>query len=379
MPIRHRRSHRPRSYAYHRQQRGIALLTAITITTIAVTIAALLLYRQQYSIQLTGNLAHREQAYHYVDGMEQWARLILTRDRREGASDHLLEDWAQGKLLPPTPINGGEMSGFLEDLQGRINLNNLVAQTSNNNQNNTANNNNSQNQNNSSNIAPNTDNSETDDSEDALIPKHANKYWFKTIRNLLNQQELNASTTEVLLDWLDKDQQATGSNGAESDFYLTLERSYFAANNPMTSPTSLRLIKPVDEQIYEKLIPHISVLPEKTSINVNTANKTVLLALGFSDDAAQNILDQREDNPLENPQEALQFMPENERKNMTAEAISVDSQYFLLRGYVQIAEIHVSFSSIIHRNQQGQALVIQREFANIYPESNHTADNDENV
>jgi general secretion pathway protein K len=377
MPIRHRRSHRQQQYSYHRQQRGIALLTAITITTIAVTIAALLLYRQQYSIQLTGNLAHREQAYHYVDGMEQWARLILTRDRREGASDHLLEDWAQGKLLPPTPINGGEMSGFLEDLQGRINLNNLIAKSTQTNQTNNANNNgninnnsNSQNQNNPLN---------TDNNEDPLIPKHANKYWFKTVQNLLNQQALNASIAEILLDWLDKDQQATGGNGAESDFYLTLERSYFAANNLMISPTSLRLLKPVDEKIYEKLIPHISALPEKTSINVNTANKTVLLAVGFSDDAAQNILDQREDNPLENPQEALQFMPENERKNITADAISVDSQYFLLRGYVQIAEIHVSFSSIIHRNQQGQAIVIQREFANIYPESNHTADNDENV
>lgn len=377
MPIRHRRSHRQQQYSYHRQQRGIALLTAITITTIAVTIAALLLYRQQYSIQLTGNLAHREQAYHYVDGMEQWARLILTRDRREGASDHLLEDWAQGKLLPPTPINGGEMSGFLEDLQGRINLNNLIAKSTQTNQTNNANNNgninnnsNSQNQNNPLN---------TDNNEDPLIPKHANKYWFKTVQNLLNQQALNASIAEVLLDWLDKDQQATGGNGAESDFYLTLERSYFAANNLMISPTSLRLLKPVDEKIYEKLIPHISALPEKTSINVNTANKTVLLAVGFSDDAAQNILDQREDNPLENPQEALQFLPENERKNITADAISVDSQYFLLRGYVQIAEIHVSFSSIIHRNQQGQAIVIQREFANIYPESNHTADNDENV
>ncbi|MGV6808861.1 MAG: type II secretion system minor pseudopilin GspK [bacterium] len=353
------------------QQRGIALLTAITITTIAVTIAAVLLYRQQYTIQLTGNLAHREQAYHYVDGMEQWACLILTRDRREGASDHRLEDWAQGKLLPPTPIDGGEMSGFLDDLQARINLNNVLAKppTPNNNQ-----------QNNSNSNQQNPLNSPTDNhNNDETIPKHANKYWFKTLQNLLNEKELSAATSDVLLDWLDEDQQTTGGNGAESDFYLTLERSYFAANSAMVTPTSLRLLKPVDEKIYDTLIPYISVLPNTTAVNVNTAPKTVLLALGFSPDAAQNILDQREDNPLENPQEALQFMPEDERKNIAPEAISVDSQYFLLRGYVQIAEIHVSFNSIIHRNPQGQAIVIQREFAPIYPEANESADNNENL
>lgn len=363
----------PRQRSNRHRQRGIALLTAITITTIAVTIAAVLLYRQQYSIQLTGNLAHREQAYHYVDGMEQWACLILTRDRREGATDHRLEDWAQGKLLPPTPIEGGEMSGFLDDLQARINLNNLLAKppTPNNNQQNNANIN-QQNPLNSPTANNNGDNDET-------IPKNANKYWFKTLQHLLNERELSAATSEVLLDWLDEDQQATGSNGAESDFYLTLERSYFAANSAMVTPTSLRLLKPVDEKIYDTLIPYISVLPKTTPVNVNTAPKTVLLALGFSNDAAQNILDQREDNPLENPQEALQFMPENERKNIAPEAISVDSQYFLLRGYVQIAEIHVSFNSIIHRNPQGQTIVIQREFTTIYPESNESTDNNDKL
>ena len=59
------------------QQRGVALIIALIITTIALTLSAAVIYRQQLHIRLTGNIANLGQAYQYASGMEDWAGTIL--------------------------------------------------------------------------------------------------------------------------------------------------------------------------------------------------------------------------------------------------------------------------------------------------------------
>lgn len=316
------------------RQRGIALITALTITAIAVTITSLMIYRQQYSIQLSGNLAHREQAYQYITGMEQWASLILSRDKQDSETDHLGEDWAQGQLLPPTTIPGGEMSAYLEDLQSRVNINNL--------------------------IITEVSNGET------MTKVHG--YWQQTLSQLTQTIGMNESVSDVILDWIDSDQN-TSSNGAESDFYLSLDKPHFAADNAMTSPSELRILKPVDQELFQRLNPFITTLANTTPVNINTASKEVLQALGFKGNVVQSIIQQREDAEFTSVDDALTLVTdEQDRDSVDKEALSVTSQYFLLRGTIRIDQVRLAFNTVLFRNEQGQVNPISREFDNVYPE-----------
>lgn len=315
------------------KQRGIALITALSITAIAVTITSLMIYRQQYSIQLSGNLAHREQAYQYITGMEQWASVILNRDKQESETDHLKEDWAKGHLLPPTSIPGGEMSGYLEDLQSRINLNNLI----------------------------------TTDSENGNSVTKVNGYWQQSLNQLVLTIGMSDGVADVIIDWIDADQNTSG-NGAESDFYLSLDQPHFAADSPMTSPSELRLLKPVDQEMHKRLHPYISTLPSTTTVNLNTASEPVLQAVGFSSGEAQSIIKQREESEFANIDNALGFITDKKKRDsIDKEALSVSSQHFLLRGKVRIDQISLDFSTVLYRNEQGQVYPISREFEHVYP------------
>ena len=52
-----------------------------------------------------------------------WARALLSEDRRVSSVDHLGEPWAL--RLPPVPVDNGELAGQIDDQQGAFNLNNL--------------------------------------------------------------------------------------------------------------------------------------------------------------------------------------------------------------------------------------------------------------
>ena len=108
-----------------KKQRGIALITAMIVTGIAVSIATVIMYRQQIQIRLSSNISHLEQAYLYANGMEDWAGTILKKSFQDHPEyDSLLDDWHSENALV-LPITGGLMTGKLYDLQARINLNSL--------------------------------------------------------------------------------------------------------------------------------------------------------------------------------------------------------------------------------------------------------------
>jgi general secretion pathway protein K len=73
--------------------------------------------------QVTGR-HDQAQARQLARGAVDWARNVLAEDARRSNVDHLGEAWAV--KVPPTPVEEGEVSGELQDLSGRINLNKLV-------------------------------------------------------------------------------------------------------------------------------------------------------------------------------------------------------------------------------------------------------------
>ncbi len=348
----------------HKQnsQRGVALVIALMITTIAISLASVAMYRQQIQIRLTGNIASLEQAYQYAIGMEDWSKKILEQDYKDNPKvDTKQEDWAT--KLPPIPVDGGTLIGRLWDLQGKLNLNTVdmvypeIPVPRNNNAN-----------------QPNQPNLPTPEiiRTEPLVYKSITKLFAKLDKDqALGPPE---NFTDTLWDWIDaKDEERQG--GAESGYYQSLEKPYMTANSPLIDISELLLLKGMSKELLEDLKPLVSTLPKETRINLNTAEPEVLEAIGFNAEMTEVINKASEENPFESmndfwslPEVARLFAQGSEMGNKKAnyaQILTVTSDYFLLEGAVKINNTRIFINSILER-KNGKVRVISRDFGNPY-------------
>ena len=298
------------------QERGVALITVMLILALATILAVSMSSRQQLDIHRSANVFNFEQAYQYVLGAESWAKQILKRDFDDNKIDSLDDDWA--RVLPPLPIEGGQMSGQIEDLQARFNLNNLVQ-----------------------NGKP-------------------NKLYVERFKRLLRNIELNEDMAMMIVDWVDSNEQ-TGFTGAEDNEYLNSSPAYRTANQSMADVSELLLIKGVDFEAYEKLRPFVCVLKSETEINVNTASVEVLSSIvqDITLEDAKSLVEERNKEAHKKIEDFLQH-PLLKQKKVKSEGLSVSSQYFQLNSTAQIERISVEYTTILQREADGTVKIIKR-------------------
>lgn len=317
------------------RQRGVALITALLVVALASIAAVAMTQRQQIDIRRTANVLAAGQGLQYGLGGEDWARTILARDfeddRTNGTVDSLDEIWAQ--QLPPTMITGGTISGRIEDLQGRFNLNSLTLAV--------------------------------DQEKDRGAPPHPQLVCFQRLLQVL---ELDPAIAQAAADWVDADARVRFPDGAEDVTYLAQETPYRAANGPMADPSELRMIKGVSAEAYAKLRPFISALPQPTTINVNTAPAPVLQALDVHIDAtiAAELVKHRDEKPFKDKQaflDALTRLLGGEDQTATdgvAELIDVSSSYFLVHADVALDRARVRLASTLERDGEGRIRLLAR-------------------
>lgn len=314
------------------QQSGVALLTAIMIVALASILAASLLKQLNLDISRTQNIIQNEQAYLYALGSEIIAMGVLNDDRDNSEHDSLDEYWAL--KLPPSPVEGGQISGSLEDLQGKFNLNNLAREI-------------------------NGDNQAND---------------LSRFKRLLSKLELNQQLANAVIDWVDTDVESSSPGGAEDDFYMGLEIPYRAGNTLLSSPSELKLINGFTDEVYDKLLPYISTLPMATPININTADREVIQSISdtISNADIDVIMEQlgtgdndpANDQPFEDIKDFVSFMKQNtSSKNFKAENIAVSTEYFLLSSVAEIGRGRVSLYSIIHRDEKSMQVISRSQGA----------------
>lgn len=102
----------------------------------------------------------------------------------------------------------------------------------------------------------------------------------------IEAQELAAS----IIDWRDADSELSLPLGsAEASYYRSLEYAYEAKDADFEVLDELLLVKGMSNEIFEKLKSYVTIYG-LGRVNINTAPKAVLLALGFSEDIADAIL-----------------------------------------------------------------------------------------
>jgi len=337
------------------QQKGVALVTALLVVTIAVVIAAELVDQLHYDTRRTENMIHNEQAYLYSIEAENIAIQTLQDDRTQNNYDNFTDTWAEATIAALTdeplvlPIEGGEVSGEIRDLQSRFNLNNMSKQLNTNYQ-----------------------------------------QSVTQFRRLLQALGINTGLADGVVDWLDTGIEVEPTAyGAEDDYYIGLLKPYRAANGLMASASELRMVKGFNEEAnYDKLVNYIVALPQVTAINVNTAPAKVLESL--SDDitaseadeiikrtganiifdtinssnnqasASLNLNDMASLDPYESINDFQSHMKELDKKNFTADnTMSISSDYFQLQSFTKVGRGQVTLYSTIQRSTSGSR-VIQR-------------------
>ncbi|PUA20202.1 type II secretion system minor pseudopilin GspK [Glaciimonas sp. PCH181] len=117
-------------------QRGVAIVTALLLATLAVTIVASLFWQQQVQVRSIENQRLQLQKEWIMRGALDWASMILSAGGRQSSIDDLGQPWAtplaETRLdqyveenQSSDHVGDAVLSGNIVDAQSRYNLNNL--------------------------------------------------------------------------------------------------------------------------------------------------------------------------------------------------------------------------------------------------------------
>jgi general secretion pathway protein K len=109
-------------------------------------------------------------------------------------------------------------------------------------------------------------------------------------------------------------------------------------------------VRGCDQAIVARLRQFATALPRRTTVNVNLAPPEVLVALveGLTLPEAQVLAISRRAAPFRDPDDFRARLPRTEL-NVAKEDISVDSQFFLVRGRARVGKADMRMSMLLHR------------------------------
>jgi general secretion pathway protein K len=290
-----------------KQQRGAAILVAMLVVTLVATLAAGLQWRQWRAYSQEAAARTQSQAGWVLVGALDWARLILREDARSNPNapvDHLGEPWAlplqEAKLssflsadaMAEAGQDEAYLSGQVTDAQAKINLTNLL---------------------------------------------EGGKVSAPVLAKLVRlYRQLNLPPTE-LLGWTRLMQSSEGNQ--------------IEPLKPQTVQDLSWLGVPVSS--IKLLEPYLTVLPQRTTINLNTASAIVIYASIPDIDlaAAQKLVNGRDQAPLQNLDEAAKQLgvPVG---NLPAADVSVFSSYFEVQGRLRLGDWTIEETSLVQRTGQ---------------------------
>ena len=335
------------SISKRQKQSGVALITVMLIVALCAVIATQMTARLQMQMQRSANISFNQQAYWYAMGAEAFAkRVLITAFKKDGDVTNLGQIWAQGETT--YPVDFGEISGEIIDLQSCLNLNALRAPLT---------------QPGKASEAKNT--SKIDDKVPARLAFEA--LLINLQLDGISQFETE-SMADSLTDWLDENSRISGSGGAEDDDYASREFPYLAANNFLASVNELRVIANFTPAIINAIKPYVCVIPDSDQhkLNINTINaeqpELLQALLNSTLEEAQQILSARGDEGFDTIEDFYNLPEVTKLKNSESnkDQFVVDSEYFTLKANASFNNSFFAMNSVMKITNNKYIDVISR-------------------
>lgn len=331
---------RSRSTYIAGRQQGAALVLALMVVVLVVLLATTLGNDFLVTFKRVENQLHSQQAFAYMRGAEGIARqqlqLDFEEDKTSGRKDHRSEGFNQRVEFP---LEQGVIAGTLCDLQGRFNLNNLPGEAT----------------------APAR---YTADQE--IFIRLLQSLELETLIDQAQAEEI----TNAVVDWIDGNTETRPNGGAEDSYYSDLELPMRTGNQPLHSVSELRWIKGISAELYAALEPHVTALPEKVLLNINSADATVLRAINASGDLTplaegESMVENRDGDFVNNPAAAKSgyddvaaFVTAYPVAATIQSYLGVGSNYFLLQTEALFMDRTYQLFTVLHRANDGRIITL---------------------
>jgi len=312
------------------RQRGVAVITALLLTALAITVVASLFWQQQVQVRSMENQRQRLQTQWAMRGMVDFARFWLRQDNPSlTALDGIwatpieearLDDYVDREKVEMEKFDA-TVSGRALDAQARFNLTNLV------------------------------------DITGAPSPGQLRAYQ-RLLGNLRLDSALAQATAEAVARARPKARAANDGGDRKSD-------AASSGSEPvaMTQIEDLLAVPGYTPQAIETLRDYVIVLPQATPVNVNTASAEVLSAvtdMSVSEASALTL-----SKPRKKFVDAGNFKNNINGKNVIDGVdIDVKSQYFLTVIRVRLDRAALDAQALVWRQpnpQRTTSLVWLRE------------------
>lgn len=216
------------------EQRGVALLIVLMLLALMAALAADMTLSFHSQLQRTRQVNHHLQRQYDIELAEKLALASLTQDVKDNDRQTTLQQyWAQPQQLQLE--DGNTVKWQLRDAQHCFNLNALAKI-----------------------------------SDDPLASPDFPAQVFSAL--LINAGIDRGNTDEIvqsIADYIDVD-DSPRFHGAEDSFYQSQTPPRHSVNQMLFLTGELRQIKGITENIYQRLIPYVCVLPTtELSINLN--------------------------------------------------------------------------------------------------------------
>ncbi len=338
-------------------EKGMALL--VTLSVIAVLIAATLELNRKVRTSVVATAAQRDRITlnQMTAGAVHAAMAMLVKDRKETQIDSIQEDWANpekvAEVLADLPFEKGKVAFAVTDELGLIQVNALV-----------------------------------EFPRGRQFNESQKIMWDRFTRLIISSHEdfEELEATEIvnsMKDWLDSgdDDAITGLNGAESDYYESLETPYACRNGPLAHIGELAKVRGVTpalfrgvegmpgldkfvtvrgvDQAREPVDNRAFTFPGK--ININTAPLPVLVALMPSENPeyAQLIHDYREEkeedtylNDLSSPTWYSQVAGIPGDLRIDPKLITTQSDLFRIEAAASLNDMEMVVTAVVYREQR---------------------------
>ena len=309
-----------------RRQRGVAVVTALLLTTLAVSIVASLFWQQQVQVRSMENQRLQLQTKWIQRGALEWLSVLLRQSNYTVSYTALDQPWATplaetrlDQFVDRERIEGenfeASLSGNIIDATSRYNLTNLAK-----------------------NGIP--------DPDQLLI-------FNRLLNNLRMDGRLAPRVSQMVA--AGQPPPEVPAEGQEGNPTPTptpprpAQEGIVGMPAPVLRVDDLMSVQGFTPELLQKLRAFVIVLPEPTPVNVNTAPAEVLAAVlpGYSLSEANVIVEKRKRAPW---RDIAQFQSELKPGTQTVpDSISVESKYFLVQSRIRLDRAALNAESLISR------------------------------